>query len=82
MARSPAHDNCDPYLAPDAAPNLDRAALREVQLAERWQVSRRTLQRWREHGTGPAWLQINGVILYRLDDIRAFEDARRQGGQP
>ena len=47
--------------------------LRESQLAERWQVSPRTLQRWRAQGTGPDWLQINGVILYRLTDIAAFE---------
>lgn len=57
----------------------DKGALRESQLANRWQVSRRTLQRWREGGTGPAWLKINGTILYLLDDIHALERGRWRG---
>lgn len=68
-------DGCTPSAA---LPEPD-GSLREVQLAARWQVSRRTLQRWRQQASGPAWIQINGVILYRESDIRAFEDHRRVG---
>lgn len=59
--------------------NSAATCLREAQLAARWQVSRRTLQRWRQHTSGPAWLQINGVVLYREADILAFEERNRAG---
>jgi predicted DNA-binding transcriptional regulator AlpA len=55
--------------------------LREPELAARWKTSRRTLQRWRADGTGPAWLHIGGAIRYRASDIEAFEDRMRRGGQ-
>ena len=47
---------------------------------ERWRVSPRTLERWRCAGTGPAWLQLNGRVLYRLEDVLAFERARLRRG--
>ena len=46
------------------------------ELARRWQLSGRTLDRWRVAGTGPAWLQLNGRIRYRLQDVLAFERSR------
>ena len=45
-------------------------------LARRWGLSHRTLERWRHDGTGPAFLKIGGRIMYRLEDIQAFEKAR------
>ena len=57
------------------------ARLREFELAERWRISTRTLQRWRRDGTGPAWLLIGGRVLYRLQDILAFEAAARREGK-
>lgn len=54
--------------------------LSERQLAHRWQKSRRTLQRWRSEGFGPAYILIGGSIRYRLADVLDFEDRRRQGG--
>jgi predicted site-specific integrase-resolvase len=50
--------------------------LTRTELARRWQLSGRTLDRWRAGGTGPAWLQLNGRIRYRLRDVHAFERAR------
>lgn len=47
-------------------------------LAERWQKSPRTLQRWRAQGYGPAWLKIGSTVYYRVGDILAFE-ARQCG---
>jgi hypothetical protein len=47
--------------------------LTQPELAERWRVSGRTLERWRRAGTGSAWLQLNGRVLYRLEDVLAFE---------
>jgi hypothetical protein len=42
-------------------------------------LSRRTLERWRAAGTGPAWVKLNGRIRYRAEDIEAFEQHRLQG---
>lgn len=43
------------------------------QLAERWQLSEATLERWRIEGTGPIFLKLRGQVRYRLEDIRSFE---------
>jgi hypothetical protein len=51
--------------------------LTEAELARRWRVSRRSLQRWRAEGSGPAFLRLNGRILYALDDIIGFEALAR-----
>lgn len=54
----------------------------QEQLARRWQVSPRTLERWRWLGQGPAYLKIGGRVAYRLEDIEAYEQARlRLGGR-
>ncbi len=45
------------------------------ELAQRWRVTPRTLDRWRAARTGPAWLRLNGRIRYRLEDVLAFEQA-------
>ncbi len=52
------------------------AHLSQVQLARRWQLSPRTLERWRCHGNGPAFLKLGGRVVYRLDDVEAFERAQ------
>jgi hypothetical protein len=54
--------------------------IRERELAERWKTSRRTLQRWRADGSGPAYILIGGAIRYRWADITAFEERMRRGG--
>lgn len=56
--------------------------LSEDDLAKRWRKSPRTLQRYRVDGTGPAWIRIGGSVLYRYDDVIAFEEAARQQGCP
>ena len=54
--------------------------LPERVVAKRWDRSVRTLQRWREAGTGPTWMQIGGGVFYRREDVLAFEAAKRRGG--
>lgn len=58
----------------------DHPMLRERELAERWRLSRRTLQRWRAEGYGPRYHLIGGAIRYRLDQVLAFEDGMMRGG--
>ena len=56
------------------------AFVSERQLARRWGVSMRTLQRWRAEHYGPAFMRIGGSIRYALDDVLRFEAAMRSDG--
>jgi hypothetical protein len=47
--------------------------LNQVELARRWKVSPRTLENLRWRGKGPTFIKIGGRVLYRLQDIEAFE---------
>jgi predicted site-specific integrase-resolvase len=51
--------------------------LNQVRLANRWQISPRTLERWRWKGEGPAFVKIGGRVVYRLEEIEAYEGSRR-----
>nr|WP_306802050.1 helix-turn-helix domain-containing protein [Klebsiella pneumoniae] len=42
-------------------------------MADRWDVSEATLERWRSEGIGPVFLKLQGRVLYRLEDVEAFE---------
>ena len=45
------------------------------ELADRWDVSEATLERWRSEGIGPVYLKLQGHVVYRLEDIEAYEAA-------
>src|SRR5512132_522177 len=47
--------------------------LTQVELAVRWRISPRTLERWRWAGDGPRFIKIGGLVRYRLVDIEGFE---------
>tara|TARA_B100001057_G_scaffold195163_1_gene195943 strand:+ start:3268 stop:3465 length:198 start_codon:yes stop_codon:yes gene_type:complete len=49
------------------------ALMTEKQLAERWQMNKRSLYRLRSEGTGPPYIKIGVTILYKLADIKAYE---------
>jgi hypothetical protein len=51
-------------------------------LARRWSMSERTLERWRWLGQGPRFLKLGGRVLYRLEDIEAFEAERVRQSTP
>ena len=50
--------------------------LTQTEVARRWRLSPRTLERWRWLGQGPAFLKLGGRVAYRLEDIEAFEVAK------
>jgi len=52
--------------------------LNQTDLAARWKMSPRTLERWRYDGDGPAYLKLGSRVVYRLVDIEAHEERRRQ----
>lgn len=47
--------------------------LSETDLASRWKVSRRTIQRWRTSGRLPTPFRIGRKVLFRTEDIDTFE---------
>lgn len=54
--------------------------LSERELAARWRLSVRTLQRWRVAGSGPTFLRLGRRITYRLSDVELFETAHSHVG--
>jgi predicted site-specific integrase-resolvase len=67
----------DPFKSPEGL--QPPALFTERNLADRWQLSCRTLQRWRAEGFGPAWIWIGGSVRYRINDVVAYEARNRQG---
>ncbi len=53
--------------------------LRQIELADRWKISPRTLERWRWIGAGPPYLKIGGRVLYRMEDIERHEAEQMRG---
>ena len=63
--------------------------LSEAQVAERWGLSPKTLQRWRTLRASPDYLRIGKYVRYRLCDVERFEetvltkcDGTRRSGKP
>ena len=64
-----------------SAGRRDGTAVRHInqrQLATRWDVSVRTLERWRSEGKGPPYFKLGGHVTYVLSDIESFEEAQRK----
>jgi excisionase family DNA binding protein len=58
------------------------ALLTQQQLADELQVSVRTLERWRQEGIGPTFIQVGRSPRYRRSDVDAWlEQQRRTKGQ-
>jgi predicted DNA-binding transcriptional regulator AlpA len=51
----------------------ERRVLNEIELAQRWGVSPKSLQRWRSEGRGPRYLKLSKRVGYPLDVIVEFE---------
>ncbi len=53
---------------------MQKIAINEIELAERWGISPKTLQRWRTEGRGPRYFKLSKRVCYPLDQILAFEN--------
>lgn len=51
----------------------ERRVLNENELAQRWGISPKTLQRWRSEGRGPRYLKLSKRVGYPLDAVIEFE---------
>ena len=45
-------------------------------LAQRWNTSEKTLERWRMEGTGPVYFKIGGRVLYGAEHVQSHELGR------
>ena len=55
--------------------------LTTAELAERWKLTERTLERWRAERYGPCWHVLGGSIRYALAEVEAFETRARRAGR-
>ena len=69
-----------PSLAKRRGPAADVRHLDQHALAARWGMSVRTLERWRFLHQGPAFLKLIGRVVYRLEDVEAFEATQMRRG--
>ena len=51
-------------------------------LSARWHIATRTLDNWRWRGEGPRYLKIGGRVVYRIEDVEAYEVEHLQLTEP
>ena len=56
-----------------SADSTPKTRLCQQALAERWGISPKTLERWRVLGIGPVYIRLPGKVVYRIEDVEAFE---------
>ncbi len=78
-----------PPAIPSGTDPATKTRLCQQALAERWGLSPKTLERWRVLGIGPVYIRLPGKVVYRIEDVEAFErsslrqstdQAYREGG--
>jgi excisionase family DNA binding protein len=52
---------------------MSEGFLSAKELAERWKLGYSTLARWRQNGTGPAYMKFGKTIRYRREDVIEYE---------
>jgi hypothetical protein len=55
--------------------NAEERHFNQVQLARRWSLSPRTLERWRWKKEGPDFIKAGGRVVYTVEAIKTFEAA-------
>ena len=61
---------------------MDGRCISQTELAQRWQLSESTLERWRAEGIGPLFLKLRGQVRYRDTDILAYENQALHASTP
>ena len=62
--------------------NRPEELLTPEEVCARWRncIDRKTLANWRWRGRGPLALKLGGRILYRIEDVIAWEKKNMVGG--
>jgi hypothetical protein len=75
LLATPARSTLNPLSAMAPEPHMPpRQVLSEADLASRWGMSPKTLQRWRMEGRGPHYLKLGKRVNYPLNAVIAFEN--------
>ena len=53
-----------------------KAVFNPKELAQRWNISSATLERWRWLGVGPSYLKIGGRIRFPIHAVEQYEAQR------
>jgi len=61
--------------------SIIRKSLTENQLAERWNISVKTLQDWRRKGTGIKYLKLGKAVRYPVEIVEKYEADNMQVAQ-
>jgi hypothetical protein len=62
-----------------AVPRKSAMHLNQNELADRWRMSPRTLERWRWLKMGPRYIKVGGRVIYCVDDVKAYEARQGRG---
>jgi hypothetical protein len=54
------------------------SCLSVVDLATRWGISPKTLQRWRTKKGGPPYLKLSKRVKYQIEDVVAYEHQHKR----
>ena len=54
-------------------PAVQRLALDEQELSQRWGLSVKTLRRWRQQQIGPVFCKMGARVTYLISEIEAYE---------
>jgi hypothetical protein len=52
---------------------MTKLNMSEHELAQKWGISPKTLQRWRSEGRGPRYLKLSKRVIYPIEEIQKFE---------
>ena len=52
---------------------MQKMMINEVELAERWNLSPKRLQRWRSEVRGPRFMKMSRRVVYPMDEVLDFE---------
>jgi hypothetical protein len=67
-----------PTPTPESAVLSERRFLSEVELANRWGMSPKTLTRWRGMGRGPVFNKFSKKVAYPLDGVNGVLDYEKR----
>lgn len=62
----------------DAKVSERTAPLRPNELAARWGLHPNTLGVWRHVGKGPKFVKVGSKVLYRMEEVKAYEEKHLQ----
>ncbi len=52
---------------------MEKITFNEHELATRWGISPKTLQRWRSEGKGLRFFKLSKRVVYPIDEIEAYQ---------